>query len=787
MKATGESSPSPETDLRTLLDLLPTPIFRLDRHGRHTFANRAAALAVGSEQHEMLGRTPAEAGIPAALAAIIDHHVREVLRTGEPTEYQLVAPPRAGNGTFLTRLVAERGPDGNIVAIAGVSTDVTAQARAQRALRDSEERYRMLVEGVTDYAIFLLDPSGRVASWNTGAERLKGYTAAQIVGQHFAVFYPPEVAASGAAERELDEAIANGRFEDEGWRMRADGSRFWANVVLTPLRDGSGQLRGFSKVTRDLSKRRAVELALRDSEQRYRQVVEDQTEVVCRFLADGTFTFVNDVYCRTFGRTTEELLGKTWQPMVEAADLPLVQAKLAEMSPDNPVVRIENRVHDGQGRVRWMEFVNRGFYADDGTLREVQAVGRDVTDRRAAEEARRELEISLREKEQQSRYERQIMQSQKLESLGVLAGGIAHDFNNLLTAMLGYASLIRMRLPSGDPIAEDLQKVEMSAMRAADLCQQMLAYAGRGQFVVAPVDVNSLTEEMAHLLATVISRRAVLKFNLATALPPVKADATQLRQVFMNLITNASDAIGERSGVITVTTGLIDADERYLRDILAPEGMQAGRFVYIEVSDNGSGMTDEVRQRIFDPFFTTKFTGRGLGLAAVQGIVRAHRGAIKVYTQLGKGTTFKVLLPAMATEDHSLRSAVPTVALTGHNRRILVVDDEEDLRVFMRKALEGVGFEVELAVDGRAGLAAFRAAAGDFELVLLDLTMPHMSGAETFRALRSERPDVRVVLTSGFAEEEATGGFAGKGLAGFLRKPFRVQDLLAMVYAALGS
>jgi PAS domain S-box-containing protein len=689
--------------------------------------------------------------------------------------------------TFLTRLVAERAADGRIVAVAGVGTDVTAQARAQRAQRDSEERYRMLVEGITDYAIFLLDPSGRVASWNTGAERLKGYTAAQIVGQHFAVFYPPEVAATGAAERELDDAIRHGRFEDEGWRVRADGSRFWANVVLTPLRDASGQLRGFSKVTRDLSKRRAIELALRDSEQRYRQVVEDQTEVVCRFLADGTFTFVNDVYCRTFGRTAEQLLGNTWQPMVEPEDLPLVHTKLAEMSPGNPVVRIENRVLDGQGRVRWMEFVNRGFYAADGTLREVQAVGRDVTDRRAAEDARRDLELSLREKEQQSRYERQIMQSQKLESLGVLAGGIAHDFNNLLTAMLGYASLARMRMQPGDPVIEDLKKVEASAMRAADLCQQMLAYAGRGQFLVAPVDVNSLTEEMSQLLATVISRRAVLKFNLTNALPAVKADATQLRQVFMNLITNASDAIGERSGVITVTTGLIDADEPYLRDILAPEGLAPGRYVYIEVSDNGSGMTDDVRQRIFDPFFTTKFTGRGLGLAAVQGIVRAHRGAIKVYTQLGKGTTFKVLLPALDHEGESTPAKQPPVALQGRNRRILVVDDEEDLRVFMRKSLEGVGFQVELAVDGRAGLAAFRAAGGAFDLVLLDLTMPHLSGAETFRALRSERPDVCVVLTSGFAEEEATSGFAGKGLAGFLRKPFRIQDLLAMVYACLGA
>ncbi|MCU0864612.1 MAG: PAS domain S-box protein [Planctomycetes bacterium] len=774
-------------DLQSLLDLLPTPVFRLDRDGRHTFANLAAARAIGVERSTLLGRTPGQAGIPPHLAVDIERHVQRVVATGTPAEYQVTAPTPGGPVTFLCRLVPEHAADGSVQAVLGVATDVTAREQAQRALLESEERFRHLVDGVTDYAIFLLDTEGRVASWNPGAARIKGWTEAEILGRSLAEFYVDEEVAAGRPARALGKARDDGRHEEEGWRRRKDGSRFWASVVLTALRDPAGALRGFSKVTRDLSKRRAVEEALRISENRYRQVVEDQTEVVCRFLADGTFTFVNEIYCRTFGRSAEQLLGHTWQPVVLPDDLELVREKLSEMSSTHPVVRIENRVLDGAGRVRWMEFINRGFHAADGTLLEVQAVGRDVTDRRAAEDARRELELSLREKEQQSRYERQMMQSQKLESLGVLAGGIAHDFNNLLTAVLGYASLARMRIAPGDAVGDDLGQIERAAMRAAELCQQMLAYAGRGQFIVTAVDLNTLTEEMSQLLATAINKRAVLKFNLMQRLPTVRADATQLRQVVMNLITNASDAIGERSGVITVTTGLIDADLRYLREIHAPDDLPAGRYVYLEVSDNGCGMPDAVRERIFDPFFTTKFTGRGLGLAAVQGIVRAHKGAIKVYTQQGKGTTFKVLLPALAPVESFAPKSPVAPALAGRGRAVLVVDDEEDVRVFVRKVLEHHGFAVAVAVDGRDGVRAFTADGAEFDLVLLDLTMPHLSGGDAFRLLRAHRPEVQVVLTSGFAEEEATSGFQGKGLAGFLRKPFRAQELLAMVRLAIGG
>ena len=265
----------------------------------------------------------------------------------------------------------------------------------------------------------------------------------------------------------------------------------------------------------------------------------------------------------------------------------------------------------------------------------------------------------------------------------------------------------------------------------------------------------------------------------------MRADATQLRQVVMNLITNASDAISA-SGVVTLTTEAIDADARYLAEIQAPEGLAPGRYVVLEVSDTGCGMTDEVKARIFEPFFTTKFAGRGLGLAAVQGIVRAHHGAIKVHSQADTGTTFRVLFPALdeRAEPGAAGAALP--ARSGRGRRVLVVDDEEDVREFVRKALEMAGFAVTLADDGQSGIEAFAAGPDGFALVLLDLTMPRLGGADAYRVMRGQRPDVRVLLTSGFTAKEATAGFGGEGPIGFLRKPFRADDLLAAVFGAVG-
>jgi signal transduction histidine kinase len=382
---------------------------------------------------------------------------------------------------------------------------------------------------------------------------------------------------------------------------------------------------------------------------------------------------------------------------------------------------------------------------------------------------------------EQRRLEQQMLHSQKLESLGVLAGGIAHDFNNLLTGILGNADLALLDLSPVSPARESLTAIGSGARRAAELCRQLLAYSGKGRFQVQPIDLAELVQEMGHLLSISISKKVVLKYHFASHLPAVEADATQMRQVVMNLIVNASEAIGERSGVVSVTTGLGHCDAEDLKGGYCAESIQPGDFVYLEIEDTGRGMDQATLDRIFDPFFTTKFTGRGLGLAAVLGIVRGHHGAIRVRSEPGRGTTFKLLFPPSAASIS--RAAGPTAQAAPWRGRgqILVVDDEEPVRTLSRRMLERSGFSVITAADGREALEKFGPVRHNIALVLLDLTMPHLGGEACFHALRQMKADVKVVLSSGYSEQDVVTAFAGKGLAGFIQKPYTTDELLAKV------
>jgi len=396
----------------------------------------------------------------------------------------------------------------------------------------------------------------------------------------------------------------------------------------------------------------------------------------------------------------------------------------------------------------------------------------DITERKNAEEERKKLEA-------------QIQHAQKLESLGVLAGGIAHDFNNLLVGVLGNAEIALMDLPPESPARVELQHISTSAQRAADLTKQMLAYSGKGKFVVQALNLSKLVEEMGHLLGISISKKVVLKYNFATNLPSIEGDATQVRQVVMNLIINASEAIGETSGVVTVSTGVMEADRAYFSETYLDENLREGDYVYLEVADTGCGMEKKTQDEIFDPFFTTKFTGRGLGLAAVLGIMRGHHGAVKIYSHLNRGTSFKVLFPCSAQPVvDSARASSAQEAWSGSGT-VLVVDDEEHVRTVAKRMLSMYGFDVVTARDGREALDVFRGRASEIILVLLDLTMPRLDGEETFRELRRIRPGVRAVLSSGYNEQEVTNCFAGKGLAGFIQKPYNAIQLIEVVRGVL--
>ncbi len=408
----------------------------------------------------------------------------------------------------------------------------------------------------------------------------------------------------------------------------------------------------------------------------------------------------------------------------------------------------------------------RGAVLRDAQGQPVRMIGTvmDVTHERLAEEER-------------SRMERKLQESQKLESLGILAGGIAHDFNNLLTGILGNASFARMDIPANSPAQPSLEQVELAAQRAADLCKQMLAYSGKGRFIVEQLDLSAVVRETADLLQVSISKSCVLKYALAEHLPAISADATQIRQIIMNLVINASEAIGETSGVISIATGMMEADRAYLTEAHLSPNIPEGEYVFLEVSDNGAGMTAETRAKIFDPFFTTKFTGRGLGLAAVLGIVRGHNGALKVYSEVGRGTTFKLLLPCAGDPAGATSDAPEGQPVWRSSGTVLVVDDEETVRAVTRRMLERVGFDVLLASNGHEALEIFHREGAGIVGVLLDLTMPQLDGNATFTELRRLDPEVRVLLMSGFNEQDAVHRFAGKGLAGFIQKPFKPETL----------
>ncbi|MCK4511866.1 response regulator, partial [bacterium] len=374
---------------------------------------------------------------------------------------------------------------------------------------------------------------------------------------------------------------------------------------------------------------------------------------------------------------------------------------------------------------------------------------------------------------------------QKMETIGEMAGGIAHDFNNLLTGVLGNIELGLLQVERGSPAARSFTEARVSAERAADLSRQMLAYSGKGNFVIEAVDVNVLVSEIGSLLEVSVSKNVALSYDLHRGLPPVVADVTQLHQVLLNLVTNASDSIGDEGGVVAIRTGLRDCDSAYLRETYLDDNLAEGDYLFIEVTDTGCGMDPETMQRIFDPFFSTKFTGRGLGLASALGIVRGHSGAIKVASGEGSGTTFTVLLPVgncAALIPPEAKDVVATSSSGGGT--VLLVDDEDAVRDIGMRLLEQAGFAVVGAADGCEAVDYYREHCDDISCVLLDLTMPRMGGEETFQELRKIREDVRVVLSSGFSEQEVVGRFAEGGICGFVQKPYRFEKLVAEVEAA---
>jgi len=507
-------------------------------------------------------------------------------------------------------------------------------------------------------------------------------------------------------------------------------------------------------------KERLTAVALEHKRQRLQEFFDDAIELIQSVGPDGRLRYVNKGWLKVMGYRKEEALSLHMQDFIHSDSAEhcnalfqrLQEGETFEQANAVFVAKSGQRI-DVQGSVR--------SHSVNGVVTETYAIFHDVTEQKKKQEEEKQSII-------------QMEHTQRLESLGVLAGGIAHDFNNILTAIMGNAALISRSVDKDWPSKKQLQRIEEGSLRAAGLCQQMLAYSGKGNFIIQSCNISCLIQDTVELMEVSVDKKTTIKLYLCDNLPSIEGDVSQLQQVFLNLITNANEAIGGESGVISISTGVLDVADDEIEGAVTGTKLKQGPYVYLEVSDTGCGMDDDTKNKIFEPFFTTKFTGRGLGMSAVLGIIRAHHGAMEVHTKLGVGSSFRVLFPSLEKYEVCARPIDEAIVLDVKGT-VLVVDDEEVIRELATVMLEDLGFSVLLANDGEEAVQIYEANAGEIYCVLLDMTMPKMNGRECFEKLVEINPSINVILSSGYTEAEATQGM--QGLSAFLKKPYGFEEL----------
>ncbi|MDB5704091.1 MAG: hybrid sensor histidine kinase/response regulator [Sphingomonas bacterium] len=621
-------------------------------------------------------------------------------------------------------------------------------------------RFELLVQSVTDYAIYMLDPQGRVTSWNAGARRFKGYEAEEIIGEHFSRFYTPEERAREIPRIALETAEREGRFEAEGWRVRKDGSRFWANVVIDPIRDPSGALIGFAKITRDLTERRAAELELRQSEERFRLLVQSVTDYAIYMLSpEGRVSSWNPGAERFKGYCADEIIGEHFSRFYteedRAAGIPGVALETA---------RREGRFEAEGWRVRkdGSRFVASviidPIHNDDGELIGFAKVTRDLTEKRATEE--------------------QLRQSQKMEAVGQLTGGIAHDFNNLLTGISGSLEMMQVRMAQGRTAEFDryFMAAQGAVRRASALTHRLLAFSRRQTLDPKPTNVNRLLTGIEELVRRTMGPGVAVEVVGASGLWSTLVDPNQLENAVINLCINGRDAMPD-GGKLTIETSNKWIDERAARK----HDLPVGQYVSICVTDTGTGMTPDVIEKAFDPFFTTKPLGEGtgLGLSMVYGFARQSNGQVRIYSEVGEGTTMCIYLPRHAddapTEDEPVHTGGTEAA--GDGEVVLVIDDEPTIRMLIAEVLAESGYAVIEAPDGPAGLKVLESNAR-VDLLITDVGLPGgMNGRQVADAARVSRPNLKVLFITGYAENAVIGrGRLDNGMF-VMTKPFQMEIL----------
>jgi two-component system, cell cycle sensor histidine kinase and response regulator CckA len=609
------------------------------------------------------------------------------------------------------------------------------------------------------------DAPGRVLEVSDGVQPLTGRTPGDFLEGRVSwpdVVHPEDLAAT---ERLLAETMATAApFVAEYRIIHTDGRPRWVHETAIAVRGTDGRPRFLDGVVVDISDRHVAEDALRESEARYRTAfVTSPDAIILVREADGLVMETNDGFTRMLGYRPDEVVGRHSFDVGLWSDAADRDRFLVSMRRDGFCSNFETRFRLKDGSVK-TGLISAHFIERQGE-RCILSITRDISAREEAEERQRMLE-------------RQLQQAQKLESLGVLAGGVAHDFNNILMAILGYTELALEDVPAGSQTVADLSSVKEAAHRAADLCRQLLAYAGKASFDVEPVDLGRVVAEMIDLLKSSVSKKARLHVRVDPGLPKIAADPAQLRQVLLNLVVNASEALGNREGDVTVSVRSVQCDEQQIRALDHGTDLPPGSYIRLEVADTGCGMAPDTHARVFEPFYSTKFSGRGLGLPAVLGIVRAHHGGIEVRTERASGTSVGVLLPSLVPDaDGPGRTA----AEWRGRGTVLFVDDEDSVRTVGCRMLSRLGYQVLTAADGRQAVEVYRRHGSAISLVILDLTMPRLDGVQAFEELRRLNPAVRVILASGYSEKDVASRVPRGSIAGVLQKPYTIERMKALL------
>jgi len=598
-----------------------------------------------------------------------------------------------------------------------------------------EGRYRLLVEAVTDYAIYMLDASGIVTTWNPGAQRFKGYAANEIIGQHFSRFYTEDDRKTGLPNRALETAEREGKFEAEGWRVRKDGSRFWAYVVIDPIRDRSGQIIGFAKITRDLTERKAAEQVLHRSEEQFRLLVQGVSDYAIYLLdLEGNITSWNLGAQRIKGYFANEIIGQHFSRFYTDEDR---AAGLPQLALET--VRKQGRFEKEAWRVRkdgsrfWAHVIIDPIRDDEGSAIGYAKITRDITERRKAEEElQKAREFSL--------------QAQKLEAIGQLTGGIAHDFNNLLMAVLGSLELLRKRLSDDPKSIALLENAAQGAQRGTTLTKRMLAFARNYEMKKEAIDIPTLVHGMKELVERSMGPSFNMEIRFPLSLNPVEADANQLELALLNLSLNARDAMADGGDIILAAREEnISAGHR--------SGLKAGRYIRLSMTDTGEGMDQETLLKATEPFFTTKGVGKGtgLGLSMVHGFAEQSGGRLILHSQKGSGTTAELLLRVAKASEKPIPATPTPPAKALRPLTILAVDDDALVLMNTVHMLEDLGHTVFEAYSGYEALEILRREDG-IDLVVTDQAMPKMTGTELAKIIKREWPDIPVLLATGYAD-----------------------------------